>query len=207
LSLVPHVAVLRLQLIEVGGGRPDEHKVLRNIAERLPNLRELVLRYDDGYDFDYSDLSAALASRGTLAALELRPHLPNEAAMASVAMSCRQWQSLLAQLPKVERLWLPRRCSGKATSYSARLGRSNCAMLGNIEPRSPGRSSRASSRTALARPCYPFPTRCSCPAKLRARRQSCRTPPKAVKRTLPNVPDIANTTVKYATVADVLGGK
>jgi hypothetical protein len=36
----------------LGGVSNNAHKVLRSIAQQLPNLRLLVLRYNDGFDFD-----------------------------------------------------------------------------------------------------------------------------------------------------------
>jgi hypothetical protein len=107
LSLVPHIAMLDLHVLGDRSSRTTN--VLRPIAERLPHLRRLVVRFKGDFVVDHASL-AALASRSALTVLELRLERYESFLLPEAPLSGGRWQAMLAQLPRLERLWLPRKC-------------------------------------------------------------------------------------------------
>jgi hypothetical protein len=108
LSLVPHLTELDLQVIHNAAAQSEN--VLSIIAERLPHLRRLTVRYGGDFAVDFDSL-VALARRRTLTALELRVSRPRGYMVPDLQLGGRRWEELLALLPNLEQLWLPGQCS------------------------------------------------------------------------------------------------
>ncbi len=107
LPVVRHATALDLHV----ANDKSEHQtdLVRAVAERMPRLRQLVLRFAGDFVLAYESLEA-LARSGTLTTLELRVGQDEGCFCPFLTLTLRQWQALLASLPLLERLWLPRLC-------------------------------------------------------------------------------------------------
>jgi hypothetical protein len=120
LSLVPQLSGLELFIVDdnVAG----QETVLFEVAEKLPQLSELAVRFDGPFTLNL-DVLTALSHCGTLTVLDLRAGSYTRRDALVLNSSCHAWKTLLLKLPKLKRLRLPRECKvphGDAVTIAGR---------------------------------------------------------------------------------------
>jgi hypothetical protein len=115
LLLVPQVAVLGLYIVDknVAG----QESVLHAVAEHLPQLCELTVRFGGPFTLD-ADVLLALSRRGALTVLDLRTDWHTKLDTLALDLSRTTWKELSTRLPRLE---LPHECkvlNGNAVSIA-----------------------------------------------------------------------------------------
>ncbi len=111
LTLVPNIATLDLDIVDNNTAAARTPNVLRAVAECLPALRRLTVRFVLDGAVDY-DLLMMLTQQRAPAVLELHVSEQDEYLASDTQLGGGgRWAVLLARLPRVEQLWLPLKCT------------------------------------------------------------------------------------------------